>query len=116
MKGDITRLIPNYRRTLIVKIKNLTYLDDKPIKNEDKVGAEAYFKGGYQAEKEARIKYREENGKFNERKELLKVPKLGKVAFEQCSGFMRIPNGKNPLEITAVHPESYEVTEKLLQK
>ena len=61
------------------------------------------------------VKYREENGKFNERKELLKVPKLGKVAFEQCSGFMRIPNGKNPLEITAVHPESYEVTEKLLQ-
>ena len=63
LKGDITRLIPNYRRTLIVKIKNLTYLDDKPIKNEDKVGAEAYFKGGYQAEKEARIKYREENDK-----------------------------------------------------
>ena len=63
LKGDITRLIPNYRRTLIVKIKNLTYLDDKPIKNEDKIGAEAYFKGGYQAEKEARIKYREENDK-----------------------------------------------------
>ena len=63
LKGDITRLIPNYRRTLIVKIKNLTYLDDRPIKNEDKVGAEAYFKGGYQAEKEARIKYREENDK-----------------------------------------------------
>ena len=63
LKGEITRLIPNYRRTLIVKIKNLTYLDDKPIKNEDKIGAEAYFKGGYQAEKEARIKYREENDK-----------------------------------------------------
>ena len=63
LKGDITRSIPNYRRSLIVKIKNLTYLDDKPIKNEDKVGAEAFFKGGYQAEKEARIKYREENDK-----------------------------------------------------
>ena len=63
LKGDITRSIPNYRRNLIVKIKNLTYLDDKPIRNEDRVGAEAFFKGGYPAEKEARIKYREENDK-----------------------------------------------------
>lgn len=61
------------------------------------------------------VKYRDEQGKFKERKELLKVPKLGKVAFEQCAGFIRIPNGKNPLEITAVHPESYEVAEKLLE-
>ncbi len=60
------------------------------------------------------VKYRDENGKFKERKELLKVPKLGKSAFEQCAGFVRIPDGKNPLEITAVHPESYNVTEKLL--
>ncbi len=60
------------------------------------------------------VKYREENGKFTERKQLLKVPKLGKVAFEQCAGFIRIPAGKNPLEITAVHPESYVATEKLL--
>lgn len=60
------------------------------------------------------VKYREENGKFTERKQLLKVPKLGKVAFEQCAGFIRIPYGKNPLEITAVHPESYVATEKLL--
>ena len=60
------------------------------------------------------VKYREENGKFTERKHLLKVPKLGKVAFEQCAGFIRIPDGKNPLEITAVHPESYAATEKLL--
>ena len=60
------------------------------------------------------VKYRDENGKIKERKELLKVPKLGKVAFEQCAGFIRIPGGKNPLEITAVHPESYEVAEKLL--
>ena len=60
------------------------------------------------------VKYRDENGKIKERKELLNIPKLGKVAFEQCAGFMRVFNGKNPLEITAVHPESYEVAEKLL--
>ena len=62
------------------------------------------------------VKYRDENGKLTERKELLKVAKLGKVAFEQCAGFIRIPGGKNPLEITAVHPESYETAEKVLQK
>ncbi len=60
------------------------------------------------------VAYRDENGKFTERKQLTKVPKLGKVAFEQCAGFIRVPNGKNPLEITAVHPESYDKTEKLL--
>ena len=62
------------------------------------------------------VKYRDENGKIKERKELLKVPKLGKVAFEQCAGFIRVPEGKNPLEVTGVHPESYEVAEKLLNK
>ena len=62
------------------------------------------------------VKYRDENGKLKNRKELLKVPKLGKVAFEQCAGFLRIIDGDNPLEITAVHPESYEQTEKLLNK
>ena len=61
------------------------------------------------------VKYRDENGKLKNRKELLKVPKLGKVAFEQCAGFLRIMDGDNPLEITAVHPESYEQTEKLLK-
>ena len=60
------------------------------------------------------VKYRDENGKLKNRKQLLKVPKLGKVAFEQCAGFLRITDGDNPLEITAVHPESYEATEKLL--
>ena len=60
------------------------------------------------------VKYRDENGAIKERKELLKVPKLGKVAYEQCAGFIRIPNGKNPLENTGVHPESYEIAEKLL--
>ena len=62
------------------------------------------------------VKYRDENGKLKSRKELLKVPKLGKVAFEQCAGFIRILDGTNPLEITAVHPESYEAAEKLLAK
>ena len=62
------------------------------------------------------VKYRDENGKLKNRKELLKVPKLGKVAFEQCAGFLRIIDGDNPLEITGVHPESYEAAEKLLDK
>ena len=61
------------------------------------------------------VKYRDENGKLKTRKELLKVPKLGKVAFEQCAGFIRIPGGTNPLENTAVHPESYEIAEELLK-
>ena len=61
------------------------------------------------------VKYREENGKIKSRKQLLKVPKLGKVAYEQCAGFIRIFDGENPLEITGVHPESYEKAEKLLQ-
>lgn len=61
------------------------------------------------------VKYRDENGKITERKELLKVPKLGKVAYQQCAGFIRIFDGKNPLEITAVHPESYEKAEQLLE-
>ena len=61
------------------------------------------------------VKYRDENGKLKNRKELLKVPKLGKVAFEQCAGFLRILDGDNPIEITAVHPESYQVVENLLK-
>lgn len=62
------------------------------------------------------VNFRDENGKFKNRKQLLKVAKLGKAAFEQCAGFVRIFDGENPLEITAVHPESYEATEKLLNK
>ena len=61
------------------------------------------------------VKYRDENGKLKNRKQLLKVPKLGKAAFEQCAGFIRILDGDNPLEITAVHPESYVATEKLIK-
>ena len=62
------------------------------------------------------VAYREENGKFENRKELLKVPKLGPKAFEQCAGFMRIQGGTNPLDGTSVHPESYEAAGKLLEK
>lgn len=60
-------------------------------------------------------KYREENGKIKERKELLKVSKLGKAAYEQCAGFLRVVDGKNPLDNTGVHPESYKITEELLE-
>ena len=62
------------------------------------------------------VAYREENGRFTDRRELLKVPKLGPKAFEQCAGFMRIQGGKNPLDMTGVHPESYDAAEKLLKK
>ena len=62
------------------------------------------------------VAYREENGKFENRKALLKVPKLGPKAFEQCAGFMRIQGGENPLDGTSVHPESYEAATKLLIK
>ena len=62
------------------------------------------------------VAYREENGSFQSRRELLKVPKLGPKAFEQCAGFMRITGGKNPLDATSVHPESYEAATKLLEK
>ncbi len=61
-------------------------------------------------------KYRLENGKFKSRKELLKVPKLGPKAFEQCAGFLRIPESGNPLDATGVHPESYGAAEKLLDE
>ncbi len=62
------------------------------------------------------LAYREENGKFNSRKELLKVAKLGPKAFEQCAGFLRIADGKTPLDSTGVHPESYDVAESLIEK
>ena len=62
------------------------------------------------------VAYREENGRFTSRNELLKVAKLGPKAYEQCAGFMRISDGKNPLDATGVHPESYDATQKLLEK
>ena len=62
------------------------------------------------------VEYREENGRFNDRKQLLKVAKLGPKAYEQCAGFMRISDGKNPLDATSVHPESYAATLKILEK
>ena len=62
------------------------------------------------------VTYREENGAFKERKELLNVPKLGPKAYEQCAGFMRVPGSKNPLDNTGVHPESYKAANELLKK
>ena len=62
------------------------------------------------------VAYREENGRFTDRKELMKVPKLGKKAFEQCAGFLRVRDGKNPLDNTAVHPESYKAAEALINE
>ena len=76
----------------------------------------SYIAGISQAVAKNIVKYREENGKFAERKELLKVPKIGKASYEQCAGFIRIPDGKNPLEITGVHPESYKIAENMLNK
>lgn len=61
------------------------------------------------------VVYRDENGRFESRSELKKVPRLGPKAFEQCAGFMRIANGKNPLDASGVHPEAYPVVEKILQ-
>ena len=62
------------------------------------------------------VAYREEHGRFTNRRQLLKVPKLGPKAYEQCAGFMRITGGDNPLDATSVHPESYEAAEQLLKK
>ncbi len=62
------------------------------------------------------VSYREENGVFTDRKQLLKVPKLGKKAYEQCAGFLRVRDGKNPLDNTAVHPESYEAAKSLMEE
>ena len=76
----------------------------------------AYISGVSAAIAKNIVAYREEHGSFKDRKELLKVSKLGPKAFEQCAGFMRIQGGKNPLDGTSVHPESYEAATKLLEK
>src|SRR5699024_3460967 len=62
------------------------------------------------------VAYREENGRFTDRRQLLKVPKLGPKAFEQSAGFMRITGGNNPLDATAVHPETYQAAGELLSR
>ena len=62
------------------------------------------------------VKYREENGKFTDRKQLMQVPKLGEKAFNQCAGFLRITGGKNPLDATSVHPESYGAAQAMMEK
>jgi len=75
-----------------------------------------YISGISKATAKNIVAYREENGKFTDRKQLLKVAKLGPKAFEQCAGFLRIQDGKNPLDATAVHPECYDATFTLLEK
>ena len=82
LKGnDICRSIPNYRRTLIIKLTHITYLDDKPVKQEDRVGAIAYLKGGYEAEKEARLKFREENDKVIQTRK--REEKMLEISFDE---------------------------------
>ena len=76
----------------------------------------AYISGISAAIAKNIVAYREENGKFANRRQLLKVAKLGPKAFEQCAGFMRIQDADNPLDGTSVHPETYEAAEKLLAK
>lgn len=76
----------------------------------------AYISGISSAIAKNIVAYREENGRFEDRKELLKVAKLGPKAYEQCAGFMRIQGGKNPLDGTSVHPETYDAAKKLLEK
>lgn len=74
----------------------------------------SYIAGIKPAVAKSIVAWRQENGAFGERKELKKVPRLGDATFQQCAGFLRIREGKNPLDATSVHPESYEVAEKLL--
>ena len=81
LKGnDVVRLINNYRRTIIVKLKHLTYLDDRPVREEDRIGAQAYLEGGYAAEQKAREKYRNENDKTTKTK---KKPAMSKEDIEE---------------------------------
>ena len=103
LKGnEVCRTIPNYRRTIIIKLENLTYLDDKPIKGEDRVGAIAYLKGGYEAEKEARLKYREENDKViqtrKREKEMLEISFDERKKRALHSLYMEYDKRKNDLE------------------
>ena len=103
LKGnELCRSIPNYRRTIIIKLINLTYLDDKPIKQEDRVGAIAYLKGGYEAEKEARLKFREENDKViqtrKREKEMLEISFEERKKSALKSLYMEYDKRKNELE------------------
>ena len=103
LKGnEICRSIPNYRRTLIIKLTHITYLDDKPVKQEDRVGAIAYLKGGYEAEKEARLKFREENDKViqtrKREKEMLEISFDERKKRALNSLYMEYDKRKNELE------------------
>ena len=73
----------------------------------------AYVSGVGPALAESIVNFRKEHGQFKSRKQLLKVPRLGEKAFEQCAGFLRIPNSENPLDNSAVHPEAYTIVEKM---
>jgi uncharacterized protein len=84
--------------------------------NTASVSLLAYISGISKAVAKNIVDYRENNGRFMNRKQLLKVAKLGPKAFEQCAGFLRITDGENPLDATSVHPESYEAAGKLLEK
>ena len=100
--NEVCRSIPDYRRTMIIELANLTYLDDRPIKQEDRVGAIAYRKGGYQAEKEARLKFREENDKViqtrKREKEMLEVSFEERKEKALKSLYMEYDKRKNELE------------------
>ena len=87
-----------------------------PLAEMVKIDPKSIGVGQYQAIAKNIVVYREENGRFTSRKDLLKVAKLGPKAFEQCAGFMRITGGSNPLDATSVHPESYEAASRLLEK
>ena len=75
-----------------------------------------YVAGLSKATAEGIVKYRDQNGKLTNRRQLLNVARLGPKAFEQCAGFIRISDGDNPLDNTSVHPESYDIAEKILQQ
>ena len=100
--NEICRSIPNYRRTLIIKLTHLTYLDDKPIKQEDRVGAIAYLKGGYEAEKIARLKFKEENDRViqtrKREKEMLEVSFEERKEKALKNLYMEYDRRKNELE------------------
>ena len=103
LKGnEVCRSIPNYRRTIIIKLRHLTYLDEKPIKQEDRVGAIAYIKGGYEAEKEARLKFKEENDKViqtrKREKEMLEISFEERKKSALKSLYMEYDKRKNELE------------------
>ena len=116
LKGnEVCRSIPNYRKTIIIQLTHLTYLDDKPIKQEDRVGAIAYLKGGYEAEKEAILKFREENDKViqtrKREKDMLEISFDERKKRALKNLYMEYDKRKNELE-----KEKEEIKNKLNNK